>query len=88
MELTILMPCLNEEKTVGDCIKQAQRFIERNNVSTEILIADNGGIDNSVKIAESLGARVVIISKKGYGNALRGGIKEAKGKYIIMGDLI
>ena len=86
MELTILMPCLNEEKTIGDCIKQAKKFIEKNNLSAEILIADNGSTDNSVKIAESLGARVVAISKKGYGNALKGGIKEARGKYIIMGD--
>lgn len=86
MELTILMPCLNEENTIVGCIKSAQQFIEKNKISAEILIADNGSIDDSVKLAESIGVRVVHISNKGYGNALRVGIKEARGKYIIMGD--
>lgn len=86
MELTILMPCLNEENTIAACIKQAKQFIKRNNLSAEILIADNGSADNSVKLAKNLGVRVVVIPQKGYGNALRGGIKDSKGKYIIMGD--
>ena len=86
LELTILMPCLNEEKTVLNCIKQAKEFINRNNLKAEILIADNGSCDNSVKIAKEAGARVVNVPQKGYGCALRGGIKEAQGKYIIMGD--
>ncbi|WP_180270639.1 glycosyltransferase family 2 protein [Sporanaerobium hydrogeniformans] len=86
MELTILMPCLNEEKTIESCIKAAQQFIDKNKLVAEILIADNGSTDDSVNLAKRLGARVVHIAKKGYGSALRGGIEAAKGKYIIMGD--
>jgi len=86
MELTILMPCLNEASTVGTCIKEAQEFIDRAKIRSEILIADNGSTDNSVKIAKSLGARVIGVRKKGYGCALRAGIQAARGQYIIMGD--
>ena len=85
-EFTILMPCLNEEKTVAFCIEEAKRFISENSISAEILIADNGSTDSSPKIAAEHGARVVSVPEKGYGNALIGGIKAAKGKYIIMGD--
>lgn len=85
-ELTILMPCLNEEKTLAACIAEAKKFIASGGIETEILVADNGSEDLSVKIAEENGARTVKISEKGYGNALRGGIAEAAGKYIIMGD--
>ncbi|MBP0965821.1 MAG: glycosyltransferase family 2 protein [Oscillospiraceae bacterium] len=85
-EFTILMPCLNEEKTVAYCIEEAKRFISENSISAEILIADNGSTDSSPKIAAEHGARVVTVPEKGYGNALIGGIKAAKGKYIIMGD--
>lgn len=86
VELTILMPCLNEEKTVAFCIEEAKRYISENDISAEILIADNGSTDNSPKIAEEHGARVVFVPEKGYGNALLGGIKAARGKYVIMGD--
>ena len=86
MEFTILMPCLNEEKTVGECIVQARRGAEKLGLSYEILIADNGSDDNSREIAEKCGARVVVIPEKGYGSALVGGIKAARGRYIIMGD--
>ncbi|MBQ7981729.1 MAG: glycosyltransferase family 2 protein [Oscillospiraceae bacterium] len=86
IELTILMPCLNEEKTISFCIDEAKRFIKESGISAEILIADNGSTDRSAEIAESMGARVVTIAEKGYGNALIGGIKAAYGKYIIMGD--
>lgn len=86
MELTILMPCLNEEQTIGKCIKKADEFIKKNNIDAEILIADNGSTDNSVKIAEELGARVITVQDKGYGNVLRAGTKEAKGTFVIMGD--
>lgn len=85
-ELTILMPCLNEERTLAACIAEAKSFTEKACVDAEILIADNGSTDSSAKIAEECGARVVKVFQKGYGNALRGGISEAKGKYIIMGD--
>jgi glycosyltransferase involved in cell wall biosynthesis len=86
MEFTILMPCLNEEETLGTCIQKARHSIERNQLHAEILISDNGSTDNSICIAESLGARVIHASEKGYGNALRHGIEKAKGKYIIMAD--
>jgi len=85
-EFTILMPCLNEEKTLGACIKEAQDYIEKAGLSAEVLIADNGSTDASVAIAKEAGASVVSVGEKGYGNALRGGIAAAKGKYIIMGD--
>lgn len=86
VEFTILMPCLNEEKTVGECIRQARRGAEKLGLSYEILIADNGSDDNSREIAENCGARVVVVHEKGYGSALIGGIKAARGRYIIMGD--
>ena len=86
VEFTILMPCLNEEKTVGECIRQARRGAEKQGLSYEILIADNGSDDNSREIAEKCGARVVVVPEKGYGSALVGGIKAARGRYIIMGD--
>lgn len=86
VEFTILMPCLNEEKTVGECIVQARRGAEKLGLSYEILIADNGSDDNSREIAEKCGARVVVVPEKGYGSALIGGIKAARGRYVIMGD--
>lgn len=86
MELTILMPCLNEAKTIGNCIQQAQKFLGDYKIQGEILIADNGSTDGSDQIAQTLGARIVKIKEKGYGNAIRGGITVARGKYIIIGD--
>ena len=86
MDLTILMPCLNEEKTIAICIEKALDFLSRNNIDGEVLIVDNGSSDNSKLIASNAGARVVSTSLRGYGNALRFGIKEARGKYIIYGD--
>src|SRR5580698_799439 len=86
VDLTILMPCLNEAETIAQCIEKARLGIERAGVPGEILIADNGSTDGSQAIAERLGARVVPVKEKGYGNALRGGIAAAKGKWILMGD--
>ena len=86
IELSILMPCLNEAETLGACIEKARMGIERSGVRGEILVADNGSQDRSVQIAEESGARVVHVGKKGYGNALAGGIHAASGKWIIMGD--
>lgn len=85
-ELTILMPCLNEEKTLQECILKAKKFLKSKNILGEILISDNGSVDNSVKIARKNNVRVVNTSNKGYGSALINGIKFAQGKYIIMGD--
>ena len=86
LELTILMPCLNEAETIARCIEKAKAGLERSGVPGEILIADNGSTDGSQAIAEKLGARVVAVRAKGYGNALRGGIEAARGRWIVMGD--
>jgi glycosyltransferase involved in cell wall biosynthesis len=80
------MPCLNEAETLAGCIEKARVGIERAGMRGEILVADNGSSDNSVLIAEKLGARVVHVKKKGYGNASRGGIQATSGTWIIMGD--
>ena len=85
-ELTILMPCLNESDTVAICVRKAMTYIESRNIAGEVLIADNGSTDGSQAMAESQGARVIPVSKRGYGNALRSGIAAAQGKYVIMGD--
>lgn len=86
MELTILMPCLNESRTLKICIDKAQKFLADNNIDGEVLIADNGSTDGSQDIARNAGARVVDIEEKGYGSALIGGCNAALGKYVIMGD--
>lgn len=86
IELSIVMPCLNEAETLAVCINKAQSFFERENISGEVIIADNGSTDGSQKIATDLNARVVNVPQKGYGSALRGGIEAANGKYVIMGD--
>lgn len=86
MELTILMPCLNEAETIATCINKARSFLDAHNIDGEILIADNGSTDGSQKIATDQNARVVNISERGYGAALIGGCEAACGKYVIMGD--
>lgn len=85
-EITILMPCLNEAETLEVCIKKAKTFLQENNLSGEILVADNGSTDGSQEIAILNQARLVKIEEKGYGNALWIGGANAKGKYVIMGD--
>src|SRR5271165_4422488 len=86
IELSVVMPCLNEAETLESCIRKAQQAIEEANIAAEVVIADNGSTDGSIEIAERLGARVVRVQAKGYGNALMGGIAAASGKYIVMGD--
>jgi len=86
VELTILMPCLNEAETIAACIREAQDFLACSQISGEVLISDNGSTDDSQEIALSLGARIVHAPQKGYGAALSTGIKAAHGRYIIMGD--
>jgi len=86
VELSIVMPCLNEAETLARCIEKARLGIERSGVIGEIIVADNGSADDSVQIAENSGVRVVQITEKGYGRALRGGIQAAAGKWILMGD--
>ena len=85
-ELTILMPCLNEAETLVRCITKARSFLIRSGIIGEVLIADNGSTDGSQQIAEVHGARVVPVAEKGYGSALLGGIRAARGRYVIMGD--
>jgi len=86
IELSVVMPCLNEEKTLPVCIEKAWSAIKSEGISGEIIIADNGSTDNSKEIAKALGARVVEVNDKGYGAALMGGIESARGRYIVMGD--
>ena len=86
LDLTILMPCLNEEVTVGICIDEAFQFIRNRGLSAEVLIVDNGSEDQSAKIAADHGARVIHEPRRGYGRALRTGLAAAEGKIIILGD--
>jgi hypothetical protein len=86
VELTILMPCLNEAETIATCIDKAHGFLARAGVAGEILIADNGSSDGSVEYALARGARVIAVTERGYGAALRAGIAAARGRYVIMGD--
>jgi glycosyltransferase involved in cell wall biosynthesis len=85
-EVSVVMPCLNEADTLAVCIEKAQRAFREHNLRGEVIVADNGSIDGSQAIAESMGARVVNVTAKGYGNALMGGIQAARGRYVIMGD--
>lgn len=85
-ELTVLMPCLNEARTVGRCVQAAMGFFERSGIRGEVVVADNGSTDSSQAIATAAGARVVPVAQRGYGAALLGGIAAARGRYIIMGD--
>src|ERR1700761_6268018 len=85
-ELTVVMPCLNEAETLAAYILQIQDAVGPQGIATEILVADNGSTDGSIEIAEGLHARVVRVTAKGYGNALRGGIEAARGRYVMMGD--
>jgi glycosyltransferase involved in cell wall biosynthesis len=86
IELTIVMPCLNEADTLATCIRKAKVGLQRSGVRGEIVVADNGSTDGSIAIAEAEGARLVHVKEKGYGMALRGGIAAASGKWVIMGD--
>ncbi len=86
LDLTILMPCLNEAETLDACIHKALGFIDRAGLRGEVLVADNGSTDGSQAIAHSAGARVVEVTQQGYGAAVLGGIAAAEGRYIIMGD--
>lgn len=85
-ELSIVMPCLNERETLVQCIRKAKAFLQREGINGEVIIADNGSTDGSQQLAEDAGARVVAIPVKGYGSALIGGIRAARGRYVIMGD--
>jgi glycosyltransferase involved in cell wall biosynthesis len=85
-ELSIVMPCLNEARTVGICVQKAFAYLNQSNISGEVIVADNDSTDGSQTIAADLGARVVTVTARGYGNALRTGIEAARGKFVIIGD--
>jgi glycosyltransferase involved in cell wall biosynthesis len=86
VEISIVMPCLNEAETLATCIQKAQQAIRKDGLSAEIIVADNGSTDGSQVIATELGARLVPVKRKGYGSALIGGIDAAHGEFVIMGD--
>jgi glycosyltransferase involved in cell wall biosynthesis len=86
LEVSIVMPCLNEADTLAVCIGKALGALKDRNINGEVVVADNGSVDGSTAIATEMGARVVHVEAKGYGNALMGGISAARGKYVIMGD--
>ncbi|MDI6735900.1 MAG: glycosyltransferase family 2 protein [bacterium] len=86
MEVSVVIPCLNEEKTIGICIQKAMKAIKNKGVTGEVIVVDNGSTDNSSNIAKSMGARVIYQPVMGYGSAYLMGLEEAKGKYIIMAD--
>lgn len=85
-ELSVVMPCLNEADTIGVCIEKAQRAMHEHGVNGEVVVADNGSSDDSKKIAQSLGARIIDVAEPGYGAALMGGIEASRGTFVIMGD--
>ena len=85
-EVSVVMPCLNEADTLARCIDQARRALHEHHIAGEIIVADNGSTDGSQEIARRMGARVVDVQAKGYGNALRGGIAAARGTFVVMGD--
>jgi glycosyltransferase involved in cell wall biosynthesis len=86
IELSIVMPCLNERETLAVCVRKAMASLESANIRGEVIVADNGSTDGSQEIAEQEGARVVHVQEKGYGNALKGGILAARGEYVLMAD--
>jgi glycosyltransferase involved in cell wall biosynthesis len=86
LELSVVMPCLNEADTLASCVRKAQQAIREHGIEGEVVVADNGSTDGSREIAIELGARVVPVSARGYGSALMGGIAASRGRFIIMGD--
>jgi len=85
-KISVIIPCLNEEETIGEVVRKAFYGIQKSKMIGEVIVADNGSTDRSKTIAASLGARVISIKNKGYGSAIRGGIKSSKGEFIVMGD--
>lgn len=86
LEVSVVMPCLNEEKSIGICIKKIKEVFKKEGISGEIIVADNGSVDHSVEIAQSAGVKVVLEKQRGYGAAYLRGLKEARGRYIVIAD--
>ena len=85
-DLTVLILCLNEEKSIARCVAEARRFLRRNAIAGEVLVVDNGSEDRSAALAEEAGARVVAVPERGYGNAIKAGIAAARSRHVILGD--
>ncbi len=86
IEVSVVIPCLNEANSLGFCIEKARKAFETSGIRGEVIVADNGSTDGSLEVAEQCGARVIRVSARGYGNALRAGIAAARGRFIIIGD--
>src|SRR6266536_5789273 len=86
VELSIIMPCLNEAETLAACVRKAQSYLSRSGVSGEIVVGDNGSTDGSQEIATKLGARVIHVPVRGYGAAMCGALSAAEGRYCLMAD--
>src|SRR5262249_43874895 len=86
IEVTVVMPCLNEARTLGRCIDKAMHSLDEMDVAGEVVVADNGSTDGSPEIARAHGARIIHVERKGYGSALAAGISSARGRFVIMGD--
>src|SRR5690349_547825 len=85
VDISVVIPCLNEENSIGICVQKAQEALQAAGFYGEVIVADNGSADKSAEIAEKLGARIVVVKERGYGRALQAGIRAAQGKFIIMG---
>ena len=86
LDVSVVMPCLDEEESVADCVRQARGWIERSRLKGEVVVVDNGSEDASARLAGAAGARVVREHRRGYGRACRRGLQEARGRYVILGD--
>src|SRR5213080_3369543 len=86
VEVSVVIPCLNEEDTLGSCIEKARQALREHNITGEIIVADNGSTDSSRTIAQQEGARMVMVKEPGYGSVLMGGIAAATGRFVIIGD--
>ena len=86
LDLSIVIPCLNEAETIVKCINKCKNKIAKLNINAEVIVADNGSTDSSIELAQKAGAKIVKVKKRGYGSALIGGINSAIGKYVIIGD--
>jgi Glycosyl transferase family 2 len=86
LELSVVLPCLNEAETIASCVQKALSFLLLEGVDGEVVVADNGSTDGSQALAQAAGARVISVPQRGYGSALMGGIRAARGRYVVMGD--
>ena len=86
VELSVVMPCLNEAETLATCIRKAKAALQSSNISGEVIVADNGSTDGSQEIAREAGAKLVKVESSGYGSALRGGIGASRGDFVVMAD--